>query len=100
MFYQETEHSGNWFGFIAPFGLVRPMRTCVYFIVCPRKDMGTPEEIDAYLDAIIDREVRVALDDLTKLNTIHLKPGPPTHRKRVVTGKGVATRVDFGGPRY
>src|SRR3546814_6227982 len=25
MFYQETEHSGNWFGFIAPFGLVRPI---------------------------------------------------------------------------
>src|SRR3546814_7843734 len=78
MFYQETEHSGNWFGFIAPFGLVRPMRTCVYFIVCTRKDMGTPEEIDAYLDAIIDHEVRVALDDLTNMNTIHLKPGPPT----------------------
>src|SRR3546814_9299785 len=55
MFYQETEHSGNWFGLIVPFGLVRPMRTCVYFIVCTRKDMGKPEEIDAYLDAKIGR---------------------------------------------
>src|SRR3546814_15672197 len=82
MFYQETEHSGNWFGCIAPFGLVRPMRTCVYFIVCTRKDMGTPEEIDAYLDAIIDREVRVALDDLTNMNTIHLKPGTLTRADR------------------
>lgn len=78
MYYQSTDIGGRWFGFVAPFGLVRPSRSSVYIVVCARKDMGTPEEVDAYLEWVADLETRIVLDDLMNMQTIHFRPGTLT----------------------
>lgn len=78
MYFQSTNFAGRWFGFVAPFGLVRPGRSIVYITVCARKDMGTPEEIDQFLEQVAELEKRVVLDDLMNMQTIHLQPGTLT----------------------
>jgi hypothetical protein len=50
----------------------------VFITVCARKDMGTPEEVDQFLEAIAEMETRVVLDDLMNMQTIHLTPGTLT----------------------
>lgn len=78
MYFQSTVFAGRWFGFVSPFALVRPGRSAVYITVCARKDMGTAEEVDAFLEQIAELEKRVVLDDLMNMQTIHLKPGAMT----------------------
>lgn len=78
MYFQSTNFAGRWFGFVAPFGLVRPGQSIVYITVCARKDMGTPQEIDLFLEQVAELEKRVVLDDLMNMQTIHLQPGTLT----------------------
>ncbi|MFC3053232.1 Rieske (2Fe-2S) protein [Kordiimonas pumila] len=78
MYYQSTEFAGKWFGFVSPFTLNRPGRSTAFITVCARKDMGTPEEVDQYLEEIVELEKRVVIDDLMNMQTIHLKPGTLT----------------------
>jgi len=78
LYYQDTDFAGKWFGFVAPFGLVRPAQSLAYIVVCARRDMGTPEEVDAYLEWVAELETRVVLDDLVNMQTIHFKPGTLT----------------------
>jgi hypothetical protein len=78
MYFQSTEFSGQWFGFVSPFTLTRPGRSTVFITVCARRDMGTPEEVDQFLEAIAEMETRVVLDDLMNMQTIHLTPGTLT----------------------
>jgi nitrite reductase/ring-hydroxylating ferredoxin subunit len=78
LYYQSTDLDGRWFGFVAPFGLIRPKRSSVYIVVCARKDSGTREEIDKYLDWVVDLETRIVLDDMINMETIHFRPGTLT----------------------
>jgi nitrite reductase/ring-hydroxylating ferredoxin subunit len=78
LYYQSTDLGGRWFGFVAPFGLIRPNRSCVYIVVCARKDMGTPEEVDKYLEWVAELETRIVLDDMINMQTIHFRPGTLT----------------------
>ncbi|MDA5194537.1 aromatic ring-hydroxylating oxygenase subunit alpha [Govanella unica] len=84
MYFQETVFDGRWFGFVAPFGMPRPQQTLAFMAVCARKDMGTPEEIDAFLDYIIDLETNVVMEDLTNMQTIHFTPGTLTASDRTL----------------
>jgi phenylpropionate dioxygenase-like ring-hydroxylating dioxygenase large terminal subunit len=78
LYHQNSVVGGRWFGFAAPFGLVRPGRSTTYLVVCARKDMGTAEEIDKYLDWVIEMETRIVLDDMINMQTIHFRPGTLT----------------------
>jgi len=78
LYYQSTDLAGRWFGFVAPFGLVRPGQSTVYITVCARKDMGTAAEIEQFLKEVAEMEERVVLDDLMNMQTIHLQPGTLT----------------------
>ncbi len=78
LYYQHTDFAGKWFGFIAPFGLPRIGKSNVYFVICARKDMGTPEEVDKFLDWVVDLETKVVLDDILNMQTIHFRPGTLT----------------------
>jgi hypothetical protein len=40
--------------------------------------MGTPQEIDLFLEQMAELEKRVVLDDLMNMQTIHLQPGTLT----------------------
>lgn len=84
MYFQSTNFAGRWFGFVSPFSLNRPSRSTVFIVVCARKDMGTPEEIDEYLEFVADLETRVVLDDLINMQTIHFKPGTLTRSDKTL----------------
>lgn len=78
MYFQSTDFAGRWFGFVSPFTLTRPGRSTVFITVCTRKDSGTPEEVEQFLNFIAELEKRVVLDDLMNMQTVHLKPGTLT----------------------
>ena len=78
LYYQSTDFAGKWFGFVAPFGLPKPGTSITYLVVCARKDMGSPEEVDHFLDQVITMEQRVVLDDIVNMKTIHFQPGTLT----------------------
>lgn len=78
MYFQSTEIGGKWFGFVSPFTLNRPGRSTVFITVCVRKNLGTPKEVDAFLDQVAEMEQRVVIDDLMNMQTIHLRPGTLT----------------------
>jgi hypothetical protein len=42
------------------------------------KGLGNPEEIDKYLDWVVDLETRIVLDDMVNMQTIHFRPGTLT----------------------
>ena len=78
LYCQSTDFAGRWFGFVAPFTLVRPGKSLVWFMIAARRDMGTPEEIDQFIEFIFDVEVKVVVEDLINLKTIHFAPGTVT----------------------
>ncbi|HVY79713.1 MAG TPA: Rieske 2Fe-2S domain-containing protein [Steroidobacteraceae bacterium] len=78
MYYQTTDFAGRWFGFVAPFGLPKPGHSQVYFVVCARKSMGTPQEIDEFLEHVLDLETHVVLEDMHNMQTIRFRPGTLT----------------------
>jgi hypothetical protein len=78
LYYQVTDFGGKWFAFLAPFALPRPGRSFVYMVVAARKDMGTPQEVDAFLDRVIALEETVVGEDVLNMRTIHFRPGTLT----------------------
>jgi hypothetical protein len=54
------------------------MRSSTYIVVCARKDMGSAEEVDRYLEQVAELETRIVLDDVMNMQTIHLRPGTLT----------------------
>lgn len=78
LYWQETIIDGTWFGFIVPMGLVRPNRTRNYFILCARKDMGPANEVNRFIDDMIDLELKVVGEDIHVLSNMHFKPGTLT----------------------
>jgi phenylpropionate dioxygenase-like ring-hydroxylating dioxygenase large terminal subunit len=75
LYWQSTTFGDRWFGFMAPFSLPRPGASFTYLALCVRKDMGTPEEIDAFLNFVMDLETKVVSEDMHNMQTIHFKPG-------------------------
>ncbi len=82
LYYQHTDFAGRWFGFMAAFGLPRPATTITYLIVAARRDMGTPEEIDKFLDWVLDMETQVVSEDILNMETIHFRPGTLTREDK------------------
>ena len=78
LYYQLTNFGGQWFAFLAPFGLPRPGRSYVYLVVAARKDMGTRAEVDAFLDQVVALEETVVGEDMLNMRTIHFRPGTLT----------------------
>lgn len=78
LFWQSTDFAGRWFGFVAPFTLVRPGKTLVWFMIAARRDMGSPQEVDRFIDFVFDVETKVVVEDMLNMDTIHLTPGTVT----------------------
>ncbi len=78
LFYQSTDFAGKWFGFLAPFGMPAPGRVKTYFVVAARRDLGTPQEVEAYLDFVIDLERQIVGEDVPIMRTIRFRPGALT----------------------
>ncbi len=85
MYWQASDFGGQWFGFVAPFGMPRPNKTIIYFVVAARKDMGSAEEIDQFLDFVLDVETKVVVEDMINMDTIHFHPGVVTRADLTLT---------------
>ena len=84
IFHQQTDFAGKWFGFLAPFGMPRPGRTISYIAVCAHKDSGTPAEIDAFIDFVIDLERQILFEDVDIMQTIKFRPGTLTRSDKAL----------------
>jgi nitrite reductase/ring-hydroxylating ferredoxin subunit len=78
LFYQSTDFAGKWFGFLAPFGIPTPGRVQTFFVVAARRDLGPPEEVEAFLDFVVDLERKVVGEDIPIMRTIRFRPGALT----------------------
>jgi phenylpropionate dioxygenase-like ring-hydroxylating dioxygenase large terminal subunit len=78
LYYQHTDFSGKWFGFLAPFGLPRPGRTTTYMVVAVRRDLGSEAEIEQMLKFVMDLEIKVVSEDIMNMRTVHFRPGTLT----------------------
>ena len=84
LYYQATEIDGRWFGFLAPFGMPRPGTSQTFMVVAARTDSGTPDDVDRFLDSIIELETRVVGEDVAIMQTIHFRPGTLTRSDRTL----------------
>jgi nitrite reductase/ring-hydroxylating ferredoxin subunit len=84
LYYQATELNGRWFGFLAPFGLPRPGCSRVFMVVVARRDSGTAEEVDGFLDEVLALETRVVGEDVAVMQTIRFRQGALTPSDRTL----------------
>lgn len=75
LYWQSSDFGSKWFGFMSPFGQPRPGVSALYMVVCTRRDSGTPEEVDAFLDFVLDFEGKVVSEDVHNMLTMRFKPG-------------------------
>jgi len=78
LYYQHTDFSGKWFGFLAPFGLPRPGRATTYMVVAVRRDMGTAAEIQQMLKFVMDLEIKIVGEDVMNMRTVRFRAGTLT----------------------
>jgi phenylpropionate dioxygenase-like ring-hydroxylating dioxygenase large terminal subunit len=74
LYYQTTVFAGKWFGFMTPFGMPRPGETRTYMVVAARRDMGTTEEIEKFIDFVVELERGVVMEDEMIMRTVRFAP--------------------------
>jgi nitrite reductase/ring-hydroxylating ferredoxin subunit len=84
LYYQVTMLEGRWFGFLAPLGLPRPRTSRVFMVVAARRDDGSPEEVEAFLDRVVALETSVVAEDVPVMKTIRFRPGTLTQSDRTL----------------
>lgn len=84
LYYQTTVFDGQWFGFMTPFGMPRPGESLTYMVVAARRDMGTPAEVDRFLDLVVDLERGVVTEDELIMRTVRFAPGHLTRSDRTL----------------
>jgi nitrite reductase/ring-hydroxylating ferredoxin subunit len=86
-FYQSTLFEGQWFGGLAPMGLLRPGASNVYLVIATHKGDGSPEaleEAEKLNDFAMDLEKKVVAQDAPIMASIRYAPGTFTKSDRVL----------------
>jgi nitrite reductase/ring-hydroxylating ferredoxin subunit len=78
LYYQTTLIDGRWFGFLTPMGLPKPGHARNFMVVAAKKSDGTVEEVQDWLDFVLEFEKRVVNEDLPIMESIHFRPGTLT----------------------
>lgn len=78
LYYQTTDYDGRWFGFLNPMGMPKPGFAQNYMVIVARKDMGTPEEVEGFLDFVEKLERGVVAEDLSVMASLKFRPGTLT----------------------
>ncbi|MEX1147443.1 MAG: Rieske (2Fe-2S) protein [Sphingomonadales bacterium] len=78
LYYQTTTIDGRWFGFLTPMGMPRPGASKNFMVVAGKKSDGTPEDVEQWLDFVLEFEKRVVNEDLPIMETIRFRPGTLT----------------------
>lgn len=84
IYFQEGTFNGQWFGFIAPFGLPRPGTTEAYLIIAVEGDPAQPEAVAPLIDQMMALEKHVTFEDMPVLNTARFRPGTLTRTDRTL----------------
>jgi nitrite reductase/ring-hydroxylating ferredoxin subunit len=84
LYYQTTVYAGRWFGFLNPMGLPAPGQAQNYMVLAALKSMGTPEEIEAFLDFVEHVERGVVGEDLKIMASMKFRPGTLTRSDRTL----------------
>ena len=84
LYYQSTNFAGRWFGFLAPFGLPEPGTVKTFFVVAAQRESGTPEEVEAFLDQVVELERQIVREDEAIMRTIRFRPGTLTKSDRIL----------------
>jgi hypothetical protein len=78
LYYQTTLIDGRWFGFLTPMGLPKPGHAQNFMVVAAKKSDGTVQEVQDWLDFVLEFEKRVVNEDLPIMESIHFRPGTLT----------------------
>jgi nitrite reductase/ring-hydroxylating ferredoxin subunit len=84
LYYQSTVYAGRWFGFLNPMGLPRPGWSKNYMVIAARKDMGSEEEITAFIDFVERLERGVVAEDLEVMASMKFRHGTLTRADRTL----------------
>ena len=84
LYYQSTVFANKWFGFMTPFAMPAPGHTRTYMIVAARRDMGSAQEIEQYLDFVEQLERGVVSEDEMIMRTVHFAPSHLTRSDRTL----------------
>jgi phenylpropionate dioxygenase-like ring-hydroxylating dioxygenase large terminal subunit len=90
IFYQSSVFQGQWYGYIAPFGLPRPGQCKVYYIIAVRKSEGDSASRKALIEFAMTTQKSILADDSPVLNHVHFRPGQLTQ-----TDRGLAKFFDY-----
>ena len=90
IFYQSSIFQGQWYGYIAPFGLPRPGHTRIYYVIAVRKSEGDAASRKALIDFAMTTQRGILADDYPVLKHAHFKPGQLTQ-----TDRGLAKFFDY-----
>ncbi len=85
LYFQQGTLGDKWYGFIAPFTVIRPNTTLTYFIIATHKGDKSPEAIAAaevWAKEVMDLEFEFVNQDLPILDGIHFRQGTLTARDR------------------
>lgn len=87
IFFQQGTIDNGWFGLLAPFKLLAPNRTEIFFIVATRKNDNSPEAIEAakaYAQECLDLETKFFMQDASALEGIQFRHGTLTSRDKAL----------------
>lgn len=84
LYYQATVYDGRWFGFLNPMGMPAPGQAQNYMVLAARKDMGTPEEVERFLNFIEHVERGVVAEDLMVMSSMKFRPGTLTRSDKTL----------------
>jgi phenylpropionate dioxygenase-like ring-hydroxylating dioxygenase large terminal subunit len=85
LYYQTTVFQGRWFGFMTPFGMPRPGEAQTYMVVAAQRDMGSAEEVERFLDFIVELETSVVTEDEMIMRTVRFAPAHLTKSDRTLS---------------
>lgn len=83
LYYQQGTLGDDWYGFIAPFSIVEPGVTKVYFSIAVRKSNDSPDEIaraQALAERFMELEKKFVNQDIPILDGIHFRQGTLTRK--------------------
>lgn len=85
LYYQTTVFEGKWFGFMTPFGMPCPGQSKTYMVAAARRDMGPPEQVQQFLDFVVELERGVVKEDEMIMRTVHFAPSHLTKSDRTLS---------------
>lgn len=83
LYYQQGTLDGRWYGFLAPFRVLRPQKTLTYFVIATHKGDGSaaaPGDAEAWAKEAMQLEIDFVNQDVPLLDGAHFMQGALTRK--------------------